>query len=412
MAYTVIEGGITTPKGFRASGVHCGIKKQNLDLAVIVSDVPARCAIAYTQNQMRAAPIEVMMAKDPKMLQAIVINSGNANAITGSRGIYDARDMCAITAESLKITEDLVGVASTGVISRFLPMPKIAAGIPKAVEALGKGRESDLLAARAIMTTDTKYKEAACQVTLKDGTVVTIGGITKGSGMIAPSMKVAPPHATTLSFITTDAVLTKNANSKWQDIMDNSFNVISVDGDQSTNDVSMFLANGLAGGAPADSDLSFWDGVKYVAQSLAKQVVVDGEGATKLIEVRVLDAKTSKEARRAARAIISSNLVKTAIFGADPNFGRILAALGNSGASFSLEQVKLDISDDNTMATLFEKGAPTMVPGSPNELAARKILSGKRIAIDLYLGVGHSFGEAWGCDLTYDYVKINADYTT
>ncbi|MCE5296205.1 MAG: bifunctional ornithine acetyltransferase/N-acetylglutamate synthase [Euryarchaeota archaeon] len=411
MAYTVIEGGITTPKGFRASGMHCGIKKVNMDLAIICSDVPARCAIAYTQNLMRAAPIEVMMERDPKMLQAIVINSGNANAITGLKGIYDARDMCAITAEALNLTEDLVGVASTGVISRFLPMAKIAAGIPKAVAILGRGRESDLLAAKAIMTTDTKHKEAACQVTLKDGTVVTIGGITKGSGMIAPSMKVAP-HATTLSFIVTDAVLTKNANGKWQDIMDNSFNVISVDGDQSTNDVSMFLANGMAGGVPADNDLSFWDGVKYVAQSLAKQIVIDGEGATKLIEVRVLDAKTSREARRAARAIISSNLVKTAIFGADPNFGRILAALGNSGATFSLEQVKLDISDDTTMVTLFDKGAPTMAPGSPSELDARKILSGKRIAIDLYLGVGHSFGEAWGCDLTYDYVKINADYTT
>ncbi|QLH75460.1 MAG: bifunctional ornithine acetyltransferase/N-acetylglutamate synthase [Methanomassiliicoccales archaeon] len=410
MAYTVIDGGITSPKGYRATGIHCGIKKQNLDLAIIASDVPAKCAIAYTQNRMRAAPIEVMMEKDPKMLQAIVINSGNANAITGAKGIYDARDMCAIAAEALHINESLVGVASTGVIARFLPMPKVAAGIPKAVAQLSRGREADLLAARAIMTTDTKHKEAACQVTLKDGTVVTIGGITKGSGMIAPSMKVA--HATTLSFITTDAVLNKNANGKWQDIMDNSFNVISVDGDQSTNDVSMFLANGMAGGAPADNDLSFWEGVKYVAQSLAKQVVIDGEGATKLIEVRVLDAKTSKEARSAARAIISSNLVKTAIFGADPNFGRILAALGNSGAAFQLDQVKLDISDDSTTVTLFEKGSPTMVPGSQSELDARKILSGKKIIIDLYLGVGHSFGEAWGCDLTYDYIKINADYTT
>ncbi|MDD1748050.1 MAG: bifunctional ornithine acetyltransferase/N-acetylglutamate synthase, partial [Methanomassiliicoccales archaeon] len=205
MAYRAIEGGITAAKGFRASGVHCGIKKQNLDLAIIVSDVPGKCALAYTQNKMRAAPIEVMMKKDPKMLQALVVNSGNANALTGSKGLYDAREMCALTAEALNISEDLVGVASTGVISRFLPMHKISGGVAKAATELGRGREADQLAAKAIMTTDTRMKEAACEVTLKDGTVVTIGGITKGSGMIAPSMKVL--HATTLSFITTDAVL-------------------------------------------------------------------------------------------------------------------------------------------------------------------------------------------------------------
>jgi glutamate N-acetyltransferase/amino-acid N-acetyltransferase len=410
MTMDVIEGGITSPKGFKAAGLHCGIKKQNLDLALIYSEVPARCAIAYTQNKMRAAPIEVMIKKDPKRLQAIVINSGNANALTGSKGIYDAREMCAIVAESLKIDEGLVGVASTGVISRFLPMQKIVAGIPQAVAELGRGREADLLAAKAIMTTDTKLKEAACQVTIKDGTKVIIGGITKGSGMIAPSMKVM--HATTLSFITTDAVLSKNFNAKWQEMMDSSFNVISVDGDQSTNDISILMANGKAGGKDADNDPAFWEGVRFVAQSLAKQVVIDGEGATKLIEVHVLDAKTSKEARSAARSIISSSLVKTAIFGADPNFGRILAALGNSEASFKLDEVKLDISDDETTTTMFEKGSPTMIPGSQNEVDARKILKGKKIIIYLWLGVGHSSGEAWGCDLTYDYVKINADYTT
>lgn len=410
MAYEIIDGGITSPKGFKAAGLHCGIKKQNLDLALIYSEVPAKCAIAYTQNKMRAAPIEVMMKKDPKMLQAIVVNSGNANALTGSKGIYDAREMCSIAAEALHIPEDQVAVASTGVISRFLPMPKIVAGIPKAAESLGRGRDADQLAARAIMTTDTKMKEAACQVKLRDGTIVTIGGITKGSGMIAPSMKVM--HATTLSFITTDAVLAKNSNAKWQEMMDSSFNVISVDGDQSTNDVSMMMANGKAGGAACDNDPNFWEGVRYVAQSLAKQVVVDGEGATKLIEVHVLDAKTSREARSAARAIISSSLVKTAIFGADPNFGRILAALGNSDASFKLDEVKLNIRDDTTEVTLFEKGAPTMVPASQSEIDARKILKGNKVIIDLYLGVGHSSGEAWGCDLTYDYVKINADYTT
>lgn len=410
MGYEIIEGGITSPKGFKASGMHCGIKKEKLDLALIYSDVPAKCAIAYTQNKMRAAPIEVMMKKDPKQLRAIVINSGNANALTGSKGIYDAREMCSITADALHIQEDQVGVASTGVISRFLPMPKITAGIPRAVETLSRGRGADELAARAIMTTDTKMKEAACQVKLRNGTIVTIGGITKGSGMIAPSMKVM--HATTLSFITTDAVISKNMNAKWQEMMDSSFNVISVDGDQSTNDISMIMANGAAGGPACDNDPEFWEGVRFVAQSLAKQVVIDGEGATKLIEVHVRDARSSKEARSAARAIISSSLVKTAIFGADPNFGRILAALGNSDASFKLDEVKLNISDDETEVTLFDKGSPTMVPSSQSEADARKILKGSKVIIDLYLGVGHSSGEAWGCDLTYDYVKINADYTT
>jgi glutamate N-acetyltransferase/amino-acid N-acetyltransferase len=406
----VIDGGVTSPIGFQASGIHCGIKRERPDLCVILSDRPARCAIAYTQNKVRAAPIEIMMRKDPKQLQAIIVNSGNANALTGSKGIDDAKEMCSMTARALKMDEGLVGVASTGVISRFLPMDPISSGIPKAVAALARGRNADIDAAKAIMTTDTKLKEAACTVTLKDGTKVTVGGITKGSGMIAPAMKVL--HATTLSFITTDALLTKNVNAKWQEMMDQSFNVISVDGDQSTNDVCFLMANGMAGGAAADSDPAFWEGVKYVAQSLAKQVVVDGEGATKLIEVKVVEAKTSREARSAARAIISSNLVKTAIFGADPNFGRILAALGNSEAAFDIEEVRLTVSDDDTSVVLFEKGSPTMVPGSQSEKDARKILSGKRIAVELALGKGHSSGEAWGCDLSYDYVKINADYTT
>lgn len=406
----VFEGGITSPKGFKAAGVHCGIKKEKLDLAVIYSEVPAKCAIAYTQNKVRAAPIEVMMKKDPKTLQALVINSGNANAITGVQGVYDAKQMVFLTAQTLGIRDTLVGVASTGVISRFLPMEKISAGIPKAVQTLGKGAEADDTAARAIMTTDTVKKEAACKVTLKDGTVVTIAGITKGSGMISPAMKVL--HATTLTFMVTDAHLTKNFNRRWQDMMDVSFNVISVDGDQSTNDISVFLANGMAGGKAADDDPAFWEGVRYVAQQLAKKIVIDGEGATKLIEVMVHGAKNPVQARSAARAIIASSLVKTAIFGADPNFGRILAALGNSDAEFNLEKVKLVLRSNGDSVTLFEDGAPTLIAGSEVEAAARRVLSHKKIVIDLDLNNGYSSGEAWGCDLSYDYVKINAMYTT
>ncbi len=406
----IIEGGITSPKGYKAAGIHCGIKKEKLDLAVIYSEKPARCAMAYTQNRVRAAPIEVMMKKDPAMLQAIIVNSGNANAITGPRGLYDANQMISGLAKELKIKEDLVGIASTGVISRFLPMEKVMSGIPLVVGKLSQGKEADLAAAKAIMTTDTVEKQACCKVTLKDGTVVVVAGITKGSGMISPNVKVL--HATTLSFITTDAKLEKNVNKQWQEIMDQSFNVISVDGDQSTNDISILMANGSAGGAPADNDAAFWDGVRYVAQQLAKKIVIDGEGATKFIEVRVTGAKDPKEARCAAKGIISSNLVKTAVFGADPNFGRILSALGNSGADFKLDEVVLKLSDDGTTVTLFEKGSPTMIPGTQSEVDARKILAGKKVIVDLDLAVGFSSGEAWGCDLTYDYVKINATYTT
>ena len=406
----IFNGGITSPKGFKAAGVHCGIKKEKLDLAIIFSEVPARCAIAYTQNRVRAAPIDVMMKKDPKTIQALVINSGNANAITGSQGIYDANQMVSLTAQTLGIKDQLVGVASTGVISRFLPMAKITVGIPNAVRALGKGPESDDMAARAIMTTDTVKKEAACKVTLKDGTIVTIAGITKGSGMISPAMKVL--HATTLSFMVTDAQLSNNFNRRWQDMMDVSFNVISVDGDQSTNDISVFMANGMAGGKAADDDPAFWEGVQYIAQQLAKKIVIDGEGATKLIEVLVHGAKNPVQARSAARAIIASSLVKTAIFGADPNFGRILAALGNSEAEFDLDKVKLVLRNNGDSVTLFENGSPIMTPGSEVETAAHKVLSHKKIILDLDLGAGYSSGEAWGCDLSYDYVKINAMYTT
>ena len=406
----VLEGGITSPKGYKAAGVHCGIKKEKLDLAVIYSDVPAKCAIAYTQNKVRAAPIEVMMKKDPRMLQAMVVNSGNANAITGAQGIRDAQQMVALTAQALGVKDDLVGVASTGVISRFLPMDKVAEGIPKAVKALGRGPEADDMAARAILTTDTVKKEAACKVTLKDGTPVTIAGITKGSGMISPAMKV--PHATTLSFMVTDAQLSGDFNRRWQDIMDVSFNVISVDGDQSTNDMSVLMANGMAGGRPADNDPAFWEGVRYVAQQLAKKIVIDGEGATKLIEVIVRRAKSPVQARSAARGIITSSLVKTAIFGADPNFGRILAALGNSEAEFNLDNVRLVLRSNGDSVTLFEDGSPKLIAGNEVEAAARKVLSHREVIIDLDLNNGHATGEAWGCDLSYDYVRINAMYTT
>jgi glutamate N-acetyltransferase/amino-acid N-acetyltransferase len=406
----VIEGGITAASGFRAAGVHCGIKKEKLDLALILSDTPARVAIAYTRNKVRAAPIEVMMNKDPEFLQAFVANSGNANALTGSKGMEDAIAMVAQTAKELGISGDLVGVASTGVIGKYLPMDKLTAGIPNVVGLLGKGTVSDDMAASAIMTTDTVKKEAACKVTLGDGTIVIIGGMAKGSGMISPAMKAL--HATTLSFVTTDALLTKRADGKWQRALDRSFNMINVDGDQSTNDISVLMANGAAGGKSVDDDPNFWEGVEYVLKSLAKMIVVDGEGATKLIEVIIKGASSESDARVAAKAVVSSNLVKAAVFGADPNFGRILAAIGNSGCEFDLSKLQLTMASNGTSMSLFEKGVPLMWSDSKIESTAREIMAGKKITIGLDLGVGDSSAEAWGCDLSYDYVKINAQYTT
>ena len=406
----IIDGGVSTPKGFSTYGIHCGIKKKRLDLAMIYSDRPAWAVGAYTQNKMRAPPVELMVKRASPQLQAMVMNSGNANAITGEQGFRDAQAMIDTAAESLGIDQSLVGVASTGLISHDMPMDVIIPGIKEITQKLGSGREEDHLAAQAILTTDKTIKEAACRITLKDGTVVTIAGMAKGSGMISPSMKAL--HATTLSFITTDAVLTKVPHYKWQECINKSFNMINVDGDQSTNDTSIMMANGAAGGKPVDDNHEFWDGVLYVLKSLAKQVVTDGEGATKLIELKVSGAKSDKEARNAGRWIISSALVKTAVFGADPNFGRILAALGNSGSEFDLSKVKLCIGDGQEMAVLFENGMPQLVPGGESEAKARQILTHSRIDVYLELGVGNGSAEAWGCDLTYDYVKINAEYTT
>ncbi len=405
-----INGGVTTPLGWTAAGVHCGIKRERLDLALIYSERPTTGSVTYTQNRMRAAPVEYMVARENNDIRAFVVNSGNANAITGQQGLDDARAMAELTAKALDLDPSEVGVSSTGVIGRYLPMDKISDGIAKAAKELARGRKADHRAAQAILTTDKVIKEAAIQLQLKDGTTVTVAGMAKGSGMISPSMKVQ--HATTLSFITTDAVLTRPPEERWQEAIDKSFNVINVDGDQSTNDISAFMANGAAGGPPVDDDVQFWNAVTKVAQSLAKQVVTDGEGATKLIELKVAGAKDAADARRAGRWIISSSLVKTAVFGADPNFGRVLAALGNSGAAFNIDRVRLTIGTGDSTISLFERGRPQLPPCSEGEVQARKLLSQKRIVMTLDLGVGKGQAEAWGCDLSYEYVKINAEYTT
>lgn len=406
----VIDGGITSPQGFRAAGITCGIKKRKRDLALIHSEKEASCAIAYTQNKVKGAPLKVMMERDPKQLQAFLINSGNANTLTGERGVRDARQMVSKTAASLDLDEELVGVVSTGIIGRFLPVDKIVIGIPEIVKYLDRGRKSDVEAAQAILTTDTVIKEAACQVTLEDGTKVTIGGMAKGSGMISPAMRTL--HATTLSFITTDASLSPGFNGRWQEVMDSSFNQIDVDGDQSTNDMSVIMANGSAGGMVADESEAFWEGVKYVAKMLAKQVALDGEGATKLISVVVRGARSTDDARKAAKAIVSSNLVKTAIFGSDPNYGRILCAVGYSGAEMIPERVNLAMGANGTVIPIYEQGEPLIQTCGTGEEPLKELLKKKEIHIIVDIGLGNSSAEAWGCDLSYEYVKINAEYTT
>lgn len=405
-----IEGGITAAQGFKAAGVHSGVKYRSLDLGMVTSDIPAKSFIGYTSNKVKAAPVQVMMETNPRELQAFVINSGNANALTGKRGIEDVYNMRAHAASALGIdNEELVGVISTGLIGRFLNMPKILYGIDRASKELAYGFEADNDFAEAIMTTDTRKKEVAYRVKLDDGSLITIAGVAKGSGMIAPHMKVL--HATTLSFVSTDAVLSDDFNEKWQTILDETFNMISVDGDQSTNDMSVLMANGLAGGDTADNDPNFMKALKTVMQDLAYMVVEDGEGVTKVIEVEVRGSKSKEGAASAVKSIIRSPLVKTAIFGSDPNYGRIMMALGNSDCEFEIQDVKLTIVGSGIEVPILECGTPVFEDQRSVDIV-RMAMEGDTVKIVVVLGDGEHSATGWGCDLSYDYVKINAEYTT
>jgi glutamate N-acetyltransferase/amino-acid N-acetyltransferase len=404
-----IEGGITTPQGFKAAGVHSGVKYRSLDFGMLYSEVPATAFAAYTTNEVKAAPVQVMMSDDSPELSAVVVNSGNANALTGRRGLEDARTMQQTAATELGLEPSQVGVMSTGLIGRFLDMHKIRYGISKAARELDSGREADGLIAEAIMTTDTIKKEASARVRLEDGTLVHISAISKGSGMIAPHLRVL--QGTTLSLITTDARLTPAFRDTWQEILDDSMNMVSVDGDQSTNDTSILLANGMAGGEPADGDPAFIEALRDVMVRIARTIALDGEGATKLIEVQVTGAETREDARRAVMKVINSPLVKSAIFGSDPNYGRIMMALGNSGCRFNLEDVHLTIKGGDMEVPILDSGAPVFQEERSVEVV-RMAMDNKEVAILLDLGAGSESATGWGCDLTYDYVRINAEYAT
>ena len=405
----IIDGGITTPQGFKAAGVHSGVKYRSLDMGLLYSEVPARAYCAFTSNNVKAAPVQVMMEEKSPVLSAVVVNSGNANALTGRRGIEDAYAMKQAVAAELDLDPKEVGVMSTGLIGRFLDMHKIRYGISRAVKTLDVGREADGLITQAIMTTDTIKKECAVRARLSDGTLVYVAGISKGSGMIAPHVQAL--HGTTLTLISTDATLGDDFTEVWQSILDDTVNMVTVDGDQSTNDTCILLANGLSKSKPADHDPEFEAALRTIMVHIARDLAKDGEGASKLIEVQVTGAETKDDAKLAVKGRLNSPLVKTAIFGSDPNYGRLMMAIGACGCKFDLSEVHLTIKGGDMEVPILDSGAPIFQDERAVEVV-RMAMDNKEVAIVVDLGVGNESATGWGCDLTYDYVRINAEYAS
>jgi glutamate N-acetyltransferase/amino-acid N-acetyltransferase len=400
--FELIPGGVTAANGFLAGGIPCGIKKTGaLDLAVVFSEKPAAAAAVFTRNLVKAAPVtytrEVLQNG---VLQAVVINSGNANAVTGERGYADAVAMARMTAEFLHVKPQHVAVASTGTIGVSLPIDKIADGIKTLSGSLSRGGGD--VAARAIMTTDTVPKSIAIRVPLSSGTII-IGSMAKGAGMICPDM------ATLLAFVTTDAAVEARLLSQaLHEAVDTTFNSITVDGDSSTNDTVLVLANGASGTAPIEADSEDYDrfqvALEHVCGQMARMLVRDGEGATKLVEVRVAGAKQKEDARTIAKTIANSLLVKTAIFGCDANWGRIMAAAGRAGVEFDPRRVEIRLGD----LVMLKQGAPVAF----DENRAKEVLGKDEVRIVMDLHEGGKSAIFLTCDLSYDYVRINASYRT
>ncbi len=389
----LIEGGICAVRGVKANG----IKQGKNGIAIIVTNArKIASAGVFTRNKVIAAPLVVTQeALMNGELKAVIANSGCANAFTGEKGILDARWMAALLSKKLNFPKNEIGVASTGVIGRYLDKIWIEEHIDEVLNGLSDSKEGSRACARAIMTTDTFMKEVA--VELDNG--VRVGGISKGSGMIEPDM------GTLLAFLYTDAALPKETlNSCLKKAVDKSFNMVVVDGDTSTNDMALLTATGYR---ECEKEV-FQEGLDLVCISLAKMIAKDGEGATRLIEARVKDARTGEDARLAAKAIVRSPLVKTAIFGKDPNWGRVVAAIGYSGAEVEQDRISLKFSDNRNEVILVDSGR--IVEGKLGVL--KGIMESKEIVIEVALGLGEHEATAWGCDLTYDYVKINAMYTT
>ena len=401
-----IEGGVTAAQGFLASGMYCGIRKNKSkpDLALIYSKVPCAAAAVYTQNLVKGAPIQVTRRNlADGIAQAVICNSGNANTCNAD-GEQKAQMMCEAAAKALHLEPEDVVVASTGVIGQVLPIEPILEATPKLAESLTEDGSAD--AAKAIMTTDTVVKEAAAEVTI-NGKTVRMGGIAKGSGMIHPNM------ATMLCFLTTDANIAPAVlDSALRIAVKDSFNMVSIDGDTSTNDMTAILANGLAENDPIEEGTEafdlFTETLRAIAIRLARMVAKDGEGATKLLECRVTGAKSAPAAKTAAKSVICSSLVKAAMFGADANWGRVLCAIGYSGAPVDIHRVDVGFASRAGSIEVCVNGA-----GIPfDEEVAKKVLSEDEIDILVTLHDGNASASAFGCDLTYDYVKINGDYRT
>ncbi len=388
-----VEGGICAVRGVKAKG----IKQGKNGLAIMVADARELATSGvFTRNKVIAAPLIITReALSKGDLKAIIANSGCANAFTGEKGIEDARWMAGLLSKKLKCSPEEIGVASTGVIGRYLDKTWLAGHLDEVYDHILSSKEASSACVRAIMTTDTLMKEVA--VELDNG--VRIAGIAKGSGMIEPNM------GTMLAFLFTDATLSRNAlDACLRKAVDKSFNMVVVDGDTSTNDMALLTATGYR-----DCDeKTFQDGLDHVCISLAKMIAKDGEGATRLIEARVSGARTEGDARAAAKAIVRSPLVKTAIYGKDPNWGRVVAAAGYSGAEVDQDRISLKFTGNNKEAVLVDSGM--IVEGKLEIL--KSIMDSREILIEVELGIGENSATAWGCDLTYDYIKINAMYTT
>lgn len=399
---TLPDGHVTSPIGFRAGAVYAGVKTygaDKLDLGILASDAPCTVAGVFTKSTVPGAPVIVSKrhVADGKG-RGIVTNAGCANVATGEAGVRDAEEMARLAADLIGCAAEEMAVCSTGVIGRPLPMGLIRDGIHQ----IDLRADGGLTLARAIMTTDTRPKHLAASVTV-DGRTYTVGGIAKGAAMIHPDM------ATMFGFLTSDAPLTHAfADAALRRAVHDSFNMVSIDNDTSTSDTVLLLANGQAGGDPIDEGhpaaAAFEDALQTVALHLAKEIARDGEGSTKLIEVRITGAADEAEARAAARTITASPLMKAAVYGNDPNWGRVMMAIGRSGARINLDRAAVRIGD----MTMYAEGTPH----EPDGDAVRRALAGPEVLIAADLGMGDAAATAWGCDLTEEYVKLNAEYTT
>lgn len=404
MSIKFVDGSVTAPKGFVASGVHCGIRKNKnkRDLALIYCEKPCTAAAIYTTNLVKSAPILVTRANlENGTAQAVICNSGNANTCN-SDGVEVAEKTCALVAKALEIDEKNVIVGSTGVIGQKLPIEPIANSIPELVSALSK--EGATNAAEAIMTTDLVKKEYAVETEI-GGKIIYIGGIAKGSGMIHPNM------ATMLCFITTDAAISADMlKIAVKTVADKSFNMVSVDGDTSTNDTLAVMASGLAGNAEIteqNEDYNiFVEALTILCRKLSKEMAKDGEGASKLLVCKVSGAKTEKDAKGVAKSVVCSSLLKAAMFGSDANWGRVLCAIGYSGCDVDINKVDVSFASKAGKVDVCKNGAGIDF----SEEIAKTVLTEDEIDIVVELNDGNGVAEAYGCDLTYEYVKINGDY--